>query len=63
MKEGSNCLNQPEEWVDYEKPPSNANAKKMCAGCPVFDLCEKYVEVAQPKFGVWAGEKRGDELL
>lgn len=52
--------------MDIDNPgwvPSEGEAILMCNGCPVFDLCKRYDEAAQPKFGVWAGKMRGEELL
>lgn len=66
VKRGSNCLDNPGPWVDIDSPeeiPSPEGAARMCAGCPVFDLCGEYVRLASPSFGVWAGKFRGEEIL
>jgi hypothetical protein len=43
--------------------PSAADARKMCAGCDVFELCEAYAELERPDFGIhggirWLGGKK-----
>ena len=64
-----NCFNKEEEFRDYDDPknpygkPSRLYAELMCMGCPLFQLCEDYVKVGKPAFGVWAGKRYGDALI
>jgi hypothetical protein len=60
--EGSNCLGREDRWVDYEEPPSDARARMMCAGCPVFEMCDTYAKVGHPAWGIWAGQVHGRSL-
>lgn len=34
----------------------------ICAGCPVFDLCDAYATAANPEVGFWAGHVYPDRL-
>jgi WhiB family transcriptional regulator, redox-sensing transcriptional regulator len=34
---------------------SDAEAKQVCAGCPVRDRCRDYALAAREEFGVWGG--------
>jgi hypothetical protein len=58
---GANCLNREEEFRG-DTLPSDRDAALMCAGCPVFDLCEKYRKLAHPGWGVYAGHVQGRAL-
>ena len=53
------CLGHEEEYIDYQRPPSAAQARAMCAGCPLFDLCDESVRLHPPSWGVWAGHIYG----
>lgn len=59
---GSNCQGREVDFIDYDEPPTDAKARVMCNGCPVFDLCESYAKVGHPAWGVWAGRVHGREL-
>ncbi len=30
-------------------------AARLCAGCPIRDLCRDYAEASKPTVGIWAG--------
>lgn len=55
------CLNRPGEYSDYEQDeaediPSPEYAEKLCAGCPVRQLCGAAAEVFPPAWGVRNGQ-------
>lgn len=60
-EKGANCDGNPAKWVDYETPPTPAEARQMCFGCPVRALCKQYADEANVSWGVWAGEIRDEE--
>lgn len=37
----------------------NALSVRVCAPCPLRDLCDAYGQLARPKAGVWAGQVYG----
>ena len=42
-----------------------ANAKAICANCPVIDQCREYALAAQEPYGIWGGmteEERREEI-
>lgn len=45
---------------DEERPPSIAEAAKMCAGCPVIEMCQQYGKVMRAKNIVYGGSLFGD---
>lgn len=65
---GRNCYNRTDQFTNYDDPrslydmPTNSEAKRMCGGCPLFDLCEDYAKAANPIWGVWAGKVYGRNL-
>lgn len=64
--QGANCIGRESEFTDFNHPrdvPSQAHARILCHDCPVFDICERFDDVANPPFGVWAGRFRGEELI
>lgn len=60
-KNGANCVGKWEQW-DGDEMPSDREAQIMCASCPVFDLCEKYAELAHPAWTILAGKVYGRNL-
>lgn len=58
---GANCVDRENEFL-ADPLPSDEEAKRMCLGCPVFDLCETYKQVARPAYGVYAGVVKGRNL-
>lgn len=64
-----NCYKEESRYRDYDDPkniygiPSDLEARMMCHGCPLFDLCKTYAETGNVAFGVWAGVRYGDELI
>jgi hypothetical protein len=61
VKQGANCLGNPEKWTG-EELPSDRQAALDCASCPVWDLCNNYREAAHPAWGNWAGVVKGRKL-
>lgn len=64
------CAQEPdlytENWTNRGTRPEDARA--LCAGCPVFDLCRDYAVTAKEPYNVWGGTvpsergiKRGDK--
>ena len=62
------------EW-QYQGPPEGdrgstgrrraANAKAICATCPVIEQCREYALRAQEPYGIWGGmteEERREEI-
>lgn len=41
--------------IDEERPPSIAEAAKMCSGCPVLEMCEQYGRTMRAKGLVYGG--------
>jgi hypothetical protein len=60
-KTPGNCESNPQPWVDYpdRSPPQPLEARYMCSGCPVLDMCAAYAKVLEPTHGVWAGKLYG----
>lgn len=50
-----NCKGQPERWMDWDEPPTVAEAMKMCGGCPLIKACGNYALAAKEWHGVWGG--------
>jgi len=63
-----NCYKKANQYTGYDDPrnlfevPSDFEARIMCAGCPLLELCDSYASKAHP-FGVWGGKRYGDSLL
>ena len=38
-----------------QRDPSNREAKRICAGCPVKNECLEYSLATREEFGVWGG--------
>lgn len=64
-----NCYGKEDMYRDYDDPrnlhgvPSDFEARMMCHGCPLFDLCKDYADVGRPAWGVWAGKVHGRDLI
>lgn len=64
-----NCYGKEGLYRDYDNPrnlagvPSDFEARIMCHGCPLFELCADYADKGKPAFGIWAGKRYGDELI
>ncbi len=50
-----NCKGAPEQWMDWDEPPTPEDAKSMCSGCPLMQACANYATAAQEWHGVWGG--------
>lgn len=52
---------------DGERNPSRARrtaaAKRVCARCPVIDVCREFALRTQEPFGVWGGLDEGERRL
>lgn len=49
------CVGRPTVFSDYEEPPTPAEAKALCAGCPMLVLCKTFAQETKVAWGVWAG--------
>ena len=47
------CDGRP-EWIS-ESRTDRREAARLCAGCPIADLCGTYASTADERAGVWAG--------
>lgn len=57
-KDGANCIGREDEFSGKELP-TDRDAQLMCAGCPAFQECEIYRQLAHPAWGVHAGKVHG----
>lgn len=39
---------------------SKATAEKLCAGCPLLEMCRDYAMEAQEPYGIWGGTRPKD---
>ena len=53
------CEGRSAEFVDYVSAPSRAQARVMCAGCPLLELCDEAARHRRPGWGVWGGRVYG----
>lgn len=51
----TNCFGKPSLYTDYESPPADEDAERLCAGCPVLLLCDGWAKKNRPSWGVWGG--------
>jgi hypothetical protein len=49
------CRDNPGPYMDWEKPPTPAEARALCAGCPLLQACGNYRIAAQEWHGIWGG--------
>lgn len=49
------CKDNPGPWMDWEDPPTAAEAAAQCHGCPLAKACENYARAAQETHGIWGG--------
>lgn len=58
------CMSAPDLFfVEQDQPMTHANnnlAKKLCAQCPVINICRNYAIEADEAFGVWGGMTAGE---
>lgn len=52
------CKGQPEKWTDYTGAniPTDVEAAKLCAGCPMLEACANTAVATRPGWGVWGGQ-------
>lgn len=52
------CKGQPEKWTDYtaKNMPSDVEAAKLCAGCPMLEACANNATATRPGWGVWGAQ-------
>lgn len=49
------CKANPGPWMDWEEPPTQQEAERLCHGCPLVKACPNYARAAQETHGVWGG--------
>lgn len=49
------CLERGEEYAFYEHPPTRAEAKELCEGCPLLAVCRESARRERPAWGVRGG--------
>lgn len=47
------CRTAPIEWFFPERGADTTRAKKICAGCPVLDVCREHG--LHERHGIWGG--------
>lgn len=52
------CLGPGAEAWTSEDPTDQELAADLCLLCPVFTLCQRYADAAEPEAGTWAGVTR-----
>lgn len=50
-----NCYQRPEQWMDWDEPPTREQAAQWCSGCPLLRACGNYALAAGEWHGVWGG--------
>lgn len=52
------CKGQPEKYTDYtgESIPTDVEAAKLCAGCPLLAPCGNAAAARREGWGVWGGQ-------
>lgn len=65
------CRGREVEFTEYRDPrptrdddpegrlpmPSREHARRLCAGCPLFDACKTFAHLEKPDFGIWGSER------
>ncbi|MGX1703714.1 WhiB family transcriptional regulator [Microbacterium sp. NPDC055357] len=51
------CADQPVFTADDPTYEALAFAVRLCANCPIRELCAAYATKANPRAGVWAGHE------
>jgi hypothetical protein len=49
------CVERFDLYVDYDKPPNEEEAKELCSGCPLLDICRRSALADKPAWGVKGG--------
>lgn len=52
------CKGNPKAYTDYtaQSIPSDVEAAKLCAGCPMLELCANNAVATRPGWGIWGGQ-------
>lgn len=52
------CKGEPQKWTDYTAAnmPTDVEAAKMCAGCPMLEACANNAVATRPGWGVWGAQ-------
>ena len=55
------CVGYEDIFILYERSsaPTRAEAKEMCSGCPLLELCDEMATKWKPVWGVWGGKIYG----
>lgn len=61
-QKGSNCLGEPELYIDFEEWPTEEDAAELCFGCPIRKACGAYAESTPTAWGIWGGKVYGEEI-
>jgi hypothetical protein len=62
------CFERPEDFIDYNDPrypeeatgrplPSAFEARLLCAGCPLLEMCGEFAGRNKEDFGIWGGKR------
>ena len=49
------CSDKPEEYSDYDRAKSQAEAAALCEGCPMLALCRENALIVKPGWTVLGG--------
>lgn len=52
------CKGNPAPYADYtgKNMPTDVEAAKLCAGCPMLEACANNAVATRPGWGVWGGQ-------
>jgi hypothetical protein len=50
------CKDNPGPYMDWEEPPSEAEAARLCYGCPLAKACLNAGIAEQNTHGIWGGK-------
>ena len=53
------CVTTPGDLWLADDAGDRRRAAELCAGCPAFAACGNYADLANERFGTWAGVDRG----
>lgn len=53
------CVGRALFTADSMSPAEQALCARVCAACPLTDLCDAYATAARVDFGFWGGRCRG----
>lgn len=55
------CVDDPKPFTEQHPQPTQEEAQELCAGCPMFELCEEYAKLKKPRGVVLGGISWGDD--